>query len=256
MPRPRDRWIITPRFFEQSEPALFQVVPADAAVNEVEIVHRSPPELAILHGGIAQFVYDSAVEGDRPISLAGDCCAAVPVLAGLQRAGRHPDLVWIDAHGDFNTPETSPSMFLGGMPLAMMVGRGPQWMMSGVGADPVAEEQVLLVDARDLDPLEADALAASQVTHIAFRELDEIAFDGPVMLHLDLDVIDKDDCPAFAYPVAGGPSADQVAAALGRLAMRAELAAISVSGWSGARDRDGRTARAAGRILEALTALR
>ena len=112
----RDRWIVTPRFFEQPEPALFQVAPADALVNDVEILHRSPPELAILHGGIRRFVEEALGEGHRPVSLAGDCCACLPVLAGMQRVGIEPDVVWIDAHGDFNTPETSPSQCLGGMP--------------------------------------------------------------------------------------------------------------------------------------------
>ncbi len=251
-----DRWIVTPCFFEQPEPALIGVCPPDAAINEVRIVHRTPPEMAILHGGIAQFVYDALVEGHRPVSVAGDCCAAVPVMAGLQRAGVAADLIWVDAHGDFNTPETSPSMFLGGMPLAMMVGRGPQWMCEGVGLRPIEEERVLLVDARDLDPLEAEALAESRVTHIRLGELAEIEFEGPAMLHLDVDVIDAAECGAFKYPVEGGPSVAELAAAMGDLARRADLRAVSVSGWAGSLDRDGGTARAVGRVLEAILSAR
>ncbi|GMG83403.1 arginase [Paralimibaculum aggregatum] len=248
-----DRWIVTPRFFEQPEPALIGLAPADAAINSVEITHRSPPELAILHGGIAQFVYDTLVEGDRPVSVAGDCCAALPVLAGMQRAGIAPDLVWIDAHGDFNTPETSPSQFLGGMPLAIATGRGPLWMGIRIGLETIPDERVLLVGARDIDPGEAEALEASRVTRIALEELAEIEFDGPVMVHFDADVIDPADCPAFAYPAPGGPPLAAVTAALADLAARAELRAISVSGWSGGLDRDRHTARGVARAVAALT---
>ncbi|MGF1444702.1 MAG: arginase family protein [Pikeienuella sp.] len=248
-----DRWIVTPSFFEEPEPALIGVCPADVAINDVEIVHRSPPELAIRHGGIAQFVYDALAEGARPVSVAGDCCAAVPVLAGLQRAGIEPELVWLDAHGDFNTPETSPSQFLGGMPLAMIAGRGPQWMMADLGAQPLAETRILLVDGRDLDPLEAEALASSDVTHIPLSELHEIGFERPVWVHLDLDIIDAAECPAFKYPVAGGPSSRAVADALAALAASTRIAAVSVSGWTSSLDRDGTTARAAARLLDALT---
>ncbi len=248
-----DRWIVTPLFFELPEPALIGAAPPDAHINAPELVHRSPPELAIAHGGIRRFVKEALGEGARPVSLAGDCCAALPVLAGLQRAGIEPDLVWIDAHGDFNTPETSPSQFLGGMPLAMIAGRGPQWMMEGAKAEPVAEERILLTGARDLDPREAEALEASAVTRIALDELREIAFDGPVMLHLDVDVLDLVDAPAMRYPSAGGPPLERVIAALKSLALRADIAAISVSGWAGHLDRDGRTARTCQRLLDTLT---
>ena len=248
----RDRWIVTPRFFEQPEPALLQAAPPDAHLNDIEIARRTPPELAILHGGIRRFVEEALGEGRRPVSLAGDCCAALPVLAGMQRAGIEPDVVWIDAHGDFNTPATSPSQFLGGMPLAMMVGRAAQWMMEGAKAEPIAEERVLLADARDLDPEEAEALAASRVTHVALVEIAEIEFDDPLLLHLDADVIDARECPAFAYPVEGGPSPAEVAAALADLGRRADIAAVSISGWSGRLDRDGRTAHTVGRVLEAI----
>jgi len=249
-----DRWIVTPRFFEEPEPALLSVCPPDVAVNDLEIEFRTPPELALIHGGIANFVTNALAEGHRPVSVAGDCCCALPVLAGMHRAGLDPDLVWIDAHGDFNTPETSPSQFLGGMPLAMAVGRGPQWMCEGIGLRPISEEQVLLVDARDLDPLEEEALKGSRVTHIPLSEISDIQFNGPVLLHLDVDVIDAEECGAFRYPVARGPSSYEVAAALADMERRSEIAAVSVSGWTGSLDRDGSTARAVAHILESLQA--
>lgn len=246
------RWIVTPAFFEREETALLLAAPKDALINEVRIVHRSPPEMRLSHQAIKRFVEEAIEEGHRPISLAGDCCAALPVMAGLQTHGIEPDLVWIDAHGDFNTPDTSPSQFLGGMPLAMMVGRGPQWMMEGAGATTIAEDRVLLVGTRDIDPLEEVALRQSLVTRIPLADLAEIEFDGPVHLHLDLDVIDSAECPGFSYPAPGGPSVADLEAAMADLAKRTDLAAISISGWTGELDPEGITKAAAKRVFAAL----
>ena len=77
-------------------------------------------------------------------------------MAGLQAAGLSPVLVWLDGHGDFNIPETSPSGFLGGMPLAMMVGRGDPAFGRSVGLTPISEQDVWLVGARDIDPPEQE----------------------------------------------------------------------------------------------------
>jgi len=102
----------------------------------------------------------------RPLLLSGDCVMALGAMAGLQR--RHGDVavVWLDAHGDFNTPATTITGYLGGMPLAMLTGRGRELISDGLGLRPVADHQVVLVDARDLDPAEREALAASGVRHV------------------------------------------------------------------------------------------
>ena len=249
----QNRWIVTPQYFEQHETVLVDFAPPDATLNGPHsIPDREAESMARLHFPIARFVEETARAGQRPVSLAGDCCAAVPALAGLRAAGIEPWLVWIDAHGDFNTPETSPSQFLGGMPLAMMVGRGPQWMCESVGLAPLAEERVILVDARDLDPLEAEAVEDSRVTHISLREISTLALEGPVLVHIDLDVIDAREAPAFNYPVGGGPSATQAAEALAAFAAGTDIRCVSISAWSPSRDLDGATGRACRKVLRAL----
>ncbi|MFQ5566510.1 MAG: arginase family protein [Paracoccaceae bacterium] len=248
------RWLVTPFYFEHPEPALFSAAPEGAATNAPDgIADRSPGAMAQLHRPIARFVEEAALAGARPVSLAGDCCAAVPVLAGLGAAGIAPALVWIDAHGDFNTPETSPSQFLGGMPLAMMVGRGPQWMCEAVGLTPLAEDRVWLIDGRDLDPLERAALDASRVNRARVADLATLEFTGPVLVHIDLDVLDAAEAPGFNYPVPGGPGAAETAEACAALAGRADIRAISISGWADALDPGGATGSACRRVLRALT---
>jgi arginase len=100
-----------------------------------------------------------------PMIMAGDCTACVGAMKGLE--AQSPHVLWYDAHGDYNTPETSPSGFLGGMPLAAMVGRGSQWMLEGVKMTPIAEERVVLIDARDLDPEEAQLVRESKTHALA-----------------------------------------------------------------------------------------
>ena len=247
-------WIVTPQFFEQPEPRLVDYAPADAALNGPHSIgDREAESMARLHLPIARFVEATLREGRRPVSLAGDCCAAVPALAGMRAAGIEPWLVWIDAHGDFNTPETSPSQFLGGMPLAMMVGRGPRWMCESVGLAPFPEERVILVDGRDLDPMEAEAVAGSGLAHVGVSDLPALALEGPVLVHIDMDVIDAREAPAFNYPVRGGPSAGQLAEALSAFAAGTDIRAISISAWSPSKDLDGATGRACRRAMKALT---
>lgn len=247
-------WIITPQYFEQPEPRLVDYAPVESELNGPHsIPDREAEGMARLHLPIARFAESALRRGDRPVSLAGDCCAAVPALAGVRAAGIEPWLVWIDAHGDFNTPETSPSQFLGGMPLAMIVGRGPQWMCESVELAPLPEERVILVDARDLDPLEAEAVADSGLAHIGIEALGTLALDGPVLVHIDLDVLDAREAPAFNYPVRGGPTTAQLVAALEDFVAGTEICMISVSAWSPSKDLDGATGRACRRVLAALT---
>jgi arginase len=185
--------------------------------------------MAVLYRHLAEQV---AVETD-PVVFAGDCVSAIGVLAGLQRAGLDPTLVWFDAHGDFHTWETTRSGFLGGMPLAMIVGRGEQTVVDGAGLTPLDERRVALVGARDLDPGEDEAVAASSMAVLSVADV--AAWEppaGPVHVHVDLDVVDPREMPAHNYPAPGGPSLAEVRAALVHLAATGRIAAVSFSTWN------------------------
>ena len=121
----------------------------------------------VVLAALADLVEGAARTGQRPVALGGDCCQPIAVMAGLTRAGVRPLLLWLDAHGDFNTHDTTISGFVGGMPLAMLTGRGRLDLLRVVGLEPMADRDVVLSDARNLDPLEAELLAASAVTRIA-----------------------------------------------------------------------------------------
>lgn len=239
-----DRTIVTPYYLERPVPRPKELASADWSVNDPDFAAEGEQQrLASSHRPIADFVVAAVTAGDRPVSIAGDCCTAIGVMGGLQRAGVTPGLIWIDAHGDFNTPETTPSNFLGGMPLAMIVGLGDLTMPRAVGLEPFDAGRVLLSDGRDLDPGEADLLAASPVTVLAeFKELLEGPLpDGPIYVHFDSDVIDAAEAPAHNYPVGGGPSAAMVERVLSRLARTGRVIAASMSAWNPDLDTDGRT---------------
>jgi arginase len=172
----------------------------------------------------------------------------------LQRAGIEYSLIWLDAHGDFNTWETTPSGFLGGMPLAMLVGRGEQTMLEAVGIGKLAEERVLLMDARDLDPAEKVALAESNVLRLPSVGdlIEHPLLDMPIHVHFDTDIIDSAEAPAMNYPAPDGPSAEELQEAFRYLARTGKVRAISMSTWNPGLDHDGRTREVCMRLLQTL----
>jgi arginase len=197
--------------------------------------------------------------------MAGNCSSSLGVLAGLTSPSI--GVVWFDAHGDFNTPETTRSGFFDGMALAVATGRCWRELASTVpGFAPVAEERVLLVAARDLDPAERDLLERSRVRRVApARGEDgglvpalEEALEGlrretgEVYLHVDLDALDPSEGPANSYAAPGGMGLEELEAAIGAIRRRFAVRAAALTAYDPAADPSGRACRAGLRIARAL----
>jgi arginase len=189
--------------------------------------------------------------GHRPILLSGNCNTTVGMLAGLTGPGRRVGLVWLDAHGDFNTPEIDASGFLDGQGLAMSVGRCWTALTSAVpGFEPVPEGSVLLVGARSLDDAEEPALRGSDVTWLPPQRLQELGRAvgalaeraDVVHIHVDLDVHDPSIAPANSYATPDGLSAEQVRQVVSEVAARVPLASATLASYDPAYDPDGRMA--------------
>ncbi|GAB2512077.1 arginase family protein [Nocardiopsis aegyptia] len=196
--------------------------------------------MAVLHEAVAARVADEIRAGRTPTVLSGDCMVALGTVAGVQRAGVDAAVVWFDAHGDVQTMETSTSGYAGGIPLRVLAGYRPDPAMDRLGLRAIAEERLLLVDGRDLDPPEAEYLDASEVRRSAVADLGAGDLpEGPLLLHVDLDVIDPDEVPGMLFPTPGGPSGGAVVEAVHRVLDTGRVAAVSVGcTWRPDRDED------------------
>jgi len=166
--------------------------------------------------------------------MSGDCTVALGTVAGLQRAGLDPGVVWFDAHGDVQTMETTTSGFLGGMPLRILVGYRPELVAVPLGLRAIVEERVVLVDARDLDPPEQEYLRQSRIRRLALEELSPDALPvGPLYVHLDLDVVDPTELPDVRYPAPGGPSLAAVVEAVRMIVRTGQVVGVGIAcTWS------------------------
>jgi arginase family enzyme len=154
-------------------------------------------------------VEDALGEGRTPLLFASDCSICLTTLPSALRERPDAKVLWLDAHGDFNSPDTTPSGFLGGMCLAGACG---VWD-AGLGGT-VDPANVVICGARDIDPGERRLLDEAQVTMVAASEAAvaqvRMALAGaPVYIHLDVDVLDPDDMPV-QFPAGGGFAPEDV----------------------------------------------
>ena len=171
-----------------------------------------------------------------PLIFASDCMCTLGAMAGL--SAHEPSVLWYDAHGDFNTPETTITNFLGGMPLAALVGRGNRHLLDGIGTTPCDESRVSLTDARNLDEAEAELLANSEVAHLRYvGDVQSLDWGGaPLYIHLDLDVLDPADMPALDYPTPNGASLEALLNTLRHVRSTANIVGVSFDLWNNTRE--------------------
>jgi arginase len=185
--------------------------------------------MAELYRHVAEAVAADVGAGTAPIVQSGDCMVSIGTVAGVQQAGLRPSLVWFDAHGDVQTLETTTSGYLGGMPIRVLTGYRPELIAEPLGLQALPEDQVLLVDARDLDPPEAEFLASSPMTRCAVGDVSaDVIPPGPLVLHVDFDVVNPDDLPGALFPTPGGPRIDAVTDAVAGVLDTGRVVALSL----------------------------
>ncbi|HKW98003.1 MAG TPA: arginase [Bryobacteraceae bacterium] len=201
----------------------------NVAVEQPESLPEGPkhakylPQIAATCRRVADIVEHVMEEGKAPLVLGGDHSIAIGTVAGvshhLRKKKKKVGLVWIDAHADMNTPKTSPSGNVHGMPLACCVGLGPDELIKIFDYSPkVLPRNVALVGLRDVDILERPHVKESGVRAFTMRDIDErglravmveairIANDGTAGFHLslDMDYVDPQYAPGVGTPVKGG----------------------------------------------------
>lgn len=170
---------------------------------------------------IAELVGQSTREGAIPLVLGGDHSLAIGVLGGLAHVHAGPGaVIWVDAHGDLNTPATSPSGNVHGMPMAAAIGAAGDGFASDSWPIPMIDPaSSTLIGLRSLDLEEKETLRHSTLTGVTMSEIDRRGMAavisealerarGAAWLHLsfDLDAVDPDDAPGVGTPVPGGLS--------------------------------------------------
>ncbi len=180
-------------------------------------------QIARANQRVMRIIERAASAGKLPLVLGGDHSVAVGTVSGVARAWRKRKqslgLIWIDAHPDMNTPDTSPSGNVHGMPLACLLGMGPRELVRMGGFAPkIDPRKTVLAGIRDVDALEKPHVRASGVRAFTMRDLDErglraviqdaiaIAGDGTAGFHvsLDMDAVDPREAPGVGTPVRGG----------------------------------------------------
>ena len=204
-------------------------------------------ELATTFGVLratAEEVRRAAARGEFPLVLSGSCTSTVGALAGLgqDRIG----LIWFDAHGDFHTPETTVSGFLGGLPLSIVVGHCFKSLAATIpGYRPLAEDRVVMVGLRDIDPPERVRFNVSKIRLLELAELGSGGIESilglvveslrssvdSVYIHFDLDVCDPELAAVNSYQPPGGLTPQQAQTCLRLIASKLPIHGASVTAY-------------------------
>ncbi len=190
------------------------------ATEETDETARYLPEIKAACGRIARLVGLALEQGSLPLVLGGDHSVALGTLGGLARSVGVGGVLWIDAHSDLNTPETSPSGNVHGMPLAAAIGLTDQRFDSDAWSLPAVEpERVALVGLRSVDARERERIRELGIKAYTMSDIDRIGIErairesltqiaGPGFVHvsLDMDALDPEVAPGVGTPVRGGLS--------------------------------------------------
>jgi arginase len=210
--------------------------------------------IAMADGHLGRGVAPMVRDGEFVVGLLGNCISSWGMLAGLQNSGtsdapRKVGLIWIDAHGDFNTPETTLSGWLGGMPVSVASGQSLARLRSTTGLSvPVATGDIVQMGLRDVDPLEqilidesditvvspGDMVGRSNAMRTAVERLSERV--DVIYLHVDLDILDAAAIPGSFFETQDGPTASEVAETLRDLIAYPKVQALGIASFPTAED--------------------
>jgi arginase len=230
----------------------------------VERINSSTAEVDAVADVNAQLAGAVARHEGPPVILAGNCNSCVGTLAGFSLRGIRPDIgadigvVWFDAHGDFNTPETTISGALEGMSLAIATGGCHEDLRRRIGLSrPVPEANCILVATRSLDAEELVRLRRSGISMVGPNglagALERLATRvAAVYVHLDLDVLDPAQSPGVNFQAPGGISPEELYRAVALTSKKVPIAAAAIANFNPDRDREDRTLTVAQRLVDIL----
>jgi len=234
---------------------LKQLKVKQAALETIRLTAEEEKDYGVWHrvglanGHLGRAVAPMIKKDLFPIGLLGNCNSLTGMLAGLQHSGssrkaQRVGLVWMDAHGDYNTPETTLSGMLGGMPVAVAAGKCLWRLRLKAGLDPaISTRNIIMMGLRDVDPLEQDLIDDSFITCVSSSDMIEInqTFKKSlaqlarqvdvIYVHIDLDVLDAADIPGHTFEIPEGPSAAQLGAALEFIMQEEKVKALGIASF-------------------------
>jgi arginase len=235
--------------------------------SEEETAYGAWNRIGLANARLARLVSDARKAGRFPLVLESNCYAAVGVLAGLQKTGKTPPprigLVWIDAHGDFNTPETTLSGMLSGMPVAIAAGLCLHKLRRQCGLEsPISTSNVLMVTVRATDPLEqqlidkhgieiiptADIQFGMSRLRAAMKRLSDTV--DVIYTHFDVDALDQSEVESSWVSEPEGPTRTELAEALKLILAFPKVAAFGIADINPAKDNNNQMALAAMTVVE------
>lgn len=271
-----DEWSIAPEILLPEATRLLEGQGLSIVVAEhVELSaeeKKRPGEwerLGLADGHLGRAVASLAGRGVFVLGLLGNCTSSLGMLAGLESSsasGRplRVGLIWIDAHADFNTPETSLSDWLGGMPVSVASGHCLTRLRTDAGLEvPISTRDIVMMGQRDVDPLEQVRLNGSQVTQVSAASLvtrgpDMVsaveALSGNVdviYLHVDLDILDATEIPGSFFATPGGPTASELGPAIRLLVSEPKVGALGISSFPTAEEGRAKSMRSTLTLLRA-----
>jgi arginase len=228
---------------------------ADDKLKYLTLIHEACEELAVR-------VQDILEHGELPVTLGGDHSIAIGSLAGFsancRRQSLTPGLIWFDAHADMNTPETTPSGHIHGMPLSATLGYGAPELVNIAGFAPKLDPAFCVhIGARDIDPGERELIKKTGLRFITMREIDErgmsVCMDeaidiasrasGGYAVTFDVDALDPGDAPGSGTLVRGGLTYREAHVAMEKIAERGGMRLLEVVEINTALDINNKTAQ-------------
>lgn len=224
--------------------------------------------MAMANVNYAAAVRDGLQDKLLTIGLEANCNDIVGMLAGLkydsEGNSRRIGLIFIDAHGDFNVPETTLSGRLGGMPVAVAAGHALHNLRKTGGlVEPIPMSDIVWGGVRDLDPLEAERFREYEVQQFSVTDIQTLSNSlkkqlndlanrvDAIYVHVDIDVLDPSEVPGHDTKVSGGPTSQELAAALTLIFKNSKVIALGVGGTpAGSLDPHGDSRQAALNLIE------
>jgi arginase len=245
-----------------------QILSDQGHTIEVETVHLTVPfkneiqAVINLNNRLKEKVYEAHRKGYFPFILGGNCNTVIGTLAGLniEQIG----VIWLDAHGDYNTPEITLSGFFDGMPLAITTGQCYKEIWNKIAIiKPIFPTNVIHIGSRDLDPKEEELLNNTGVNLVRAEEINHWGIEDSLIskfeqlranidqcyLHIDIDVIDPDEAPGVDFRSPNGLSSEKVEKIIHLINQYFKIRAAAITAYNPANDNENKTLQVGLRLI-------